>query len=80
MNELYVLEWSQKQKCFHIETLDEMQKRNFAAFRENRNTEYIPIMLCESRKDAHKFADKFMLIDCESVKAMNRKWGNFKPL
>lgn len=77
MTEIYVVEWSFKQKCFHIETLNEMIFSNYSAFRENRNTEYIPILIVKSHNDARKAIEELHQIDCESTKAINKKWKDW---
>jgi hypothetical protein len=57
--ELFVLEWSGRQKCFHIQKLSESIKSNFIyGFLTNTSNDYAPIGVFDDVKDAHQAADK----------------------
>lgn len=58
MNETWVLEWSFRQKCFHVTSVDEMLSINLAAFKNNRGLQFIPIGVFDSSKAAHDAAEK----------------------
>jgi hypothetical protein len=40
----YVLEWSQSQACFHIQTIDEATRRNRNAFADNRQCDWVILL------------------------------------
>lgn len=43
--DVWVLLWSQRQGCLHIETLDRTFKSNWAAFAEDRSMDYVPLII-----------------------------------
>lgn len=43
--EVWVLLWSQRQGLLHIETLEQMFQSHGAAYRENRDLQYIPLLI-----------------------------------
>jgi hypothetical protein len=45
MLSMWVLEWSQKQKYFHIHTVDEMLRANLSGSMAGGKSDYIPIGL-----------------------------------
>lgn len=44
-SEVWVLLWSQRQGLLHIETLEQMFQSHSAAYRENRDLQYIPLLI-----------------------------------
>ncbi len=44
-SEVWVLLWSQRQGLLHIETLEQMFQNHGAAYRENRDLQYIPLLI-----------------------------------
>ena len=41
--EIYVLEYSAKQKAFHIQTEDQMYQTNLIAFTDGKLNDYVPV-------------------------------------
>jgi len=83
--EIWVLEWSFKQKMFHIDTMMEMVLRNHEAFEENREDEYLPIAFFRKHEEASKYADELLKQELESAKGIVKKsdalWsGDFENL
>ncbi len=70
---LYVLEWSFKQRCFHIDLLADSLAINLAAFREMRPTEYIPLAIYSSRHDASAACERLRPIVPNNVGAAKSK-------
>lgn len=64
-SELWVLEWSQPQKYFHVCTLQESMEINVQAFCENKQLDWILLAVVESHEEAHALA-KFL--EMEEVK------------
>lgn len=56
--ELFLLEWSWKQKAFHVIKLEKAVHKNRFAFLENRYSDWIPIGVFDSVEATHKEADK----------------------
>lgn len=58
MKRTHVLLWSQSQNALHVETSNEMYKKNCDAFAQNRRMDYVPIFFGdedECREAAHAF-------------------------
>ena len=53
-----VVEWSQSQKCFHVESLLEMLQSNRRVFRGESMTDYLPIGIFEKSADLERFMEK----------------------
>lgn len=45
MKEKFVLEWSAKQRAFHIQLLDEALETNRGSFDARRSTDWIPLYI-----------------------------------
>lgn len=52
LNKLWVVEWSESQQSFHIDTIEKMLKRNTSAFLSERKTDYKPLAFAESQDEA----------------------------
>ena len=59
VNALWVVEWSESQKSFHIDTLEKTLKRNTSAFIDKRKTDYKPLALASSQSEATKLKALF---------------------
>jgi hypothetical protein len=58
-DEIILIEYSQNQKCFHIQSLKESCITNLTELVKNKfQCEYIPIGYASSVEEAHKLIDK----------------------
>lgn len=57
MKELWTVEWSGSQQCFHVDTLEKTLSQNLQAYAEGRVNDYQILGIVKSQADAHKFAD-----------------------
>lgn len=55
--ESHVLLWSEKQRCFHIETVHDLVHVGLTALSTGAANEYFPVGIFESREECHSFAD-----------------------
>ena len=59
---LFVLEWSGNQKCFHIQTIGDAIKGNYChGFLANTSNDYVPIGLFSTADKAHQAASKLRI-------------------
>ena len=56
--EIWVIEYSLKQKAFHIEELSEACKTNIMTIKGNKELDYLPVYYTTSLADANKIIDK----------------------
>jgi hypothetical protein len=54
-NYIYTVEWSEKQQCFHVDSLDSIIRKNLDLFFSEINSEYVLIGVFRSHEEAHKF-------------------------
>ena len=52
LSEIWIVEYSRSQRCFHVETLDETVKANLYIAERGSNTDYIPVAVCRSHDAA----------------------------
>jgi hypothetical protein len=52
MENLWTVEWSQSQQCFHIDALQKTITRNIAAFMHNRSNDYQLLYIAKSQEKA----------------------------
>jgi hypothetical protein len=52
VNGLWVVEWSPRQKQFHIATVDEMLEINSRVFERQSDSDFLPIAICLTVSDA----------------------------
>jgi uncharacterized protein (DUF924 family) len=57
--ESYVVNWSERQKCFHVETVEEMIFRNRLCFDESVEVDFVPLSFAASSTEAHEAAAKY---------------------
>jgi hypothetical protein len=55
----YVVGWSEQQKCFHIETVEEMLLRNRRNFERCSKVDFVPLAFAASFADANEIAEKY---------------------
>ena len=55
----YVVNWSEHQKCFNIETIKEMLHRNRENFQHGAAVDLVPIAFAASFKDANEIAETY---------------------
>ena len=48
----WVAEWSPRQKCFHVQTVDGMIDANCSILAYQSDADYIPIALCKTEAEA----------------------------
>ena len=53
-NKSWVVEWSESQQSYHIDTIEKMLNRNINAFANGRKTDYKPLIFAESQSEAVK--------------------------
>ena len=58
MPELWVLLYSHRQQCFHIETLQETIRYGLGAFKSQSGNDYIVLFMAESQDECHEFRAK----------------------
>ena len=61
---IYVLEWSPRQKAFHIQTLGDSLRSTQCAFSTNTKLDWMILCLFESHEDARAGAEKFRASLC----------------
>lgn len=54
-NKTYTVEWSEKQQCFHVDTLDAIMQKNTEMFINKINNEFSLLGLFNSHEAAHEF-------------------------
>lgn len=54
----WTVEWSESQKCFHVDWLKRILQKNTEMFFEEIETDYILLGIFKSHKDAHSFVDE----------------------
>jgi hypothetical protein len=57
--ESYVVNWSEQQKCFHVETVKEMLFRNRLNFDQSVEVDFVPLCFAASITDANEAAAKY---------------------
>jgi hypothetical protein len=57
LNQIQVVEYSVKQGCYHVETMDEMLKTNLRAVGEDRTCDYMPIGFFDNYDAAANFIE-----------------------
>ena len=57
--ESYVVNWRERQKCFHVETVEEMLLRNRRNFEQSVEVDFVPITFAASITEANEAAEKF---------------------
>lgn len=67
-NELWSVEWSDSQECFHIDWLKKIIGKNLECFLEQRKSDWVLLSVFNSHKEAHDF-----------VKILKVKKGMQKP-
>lgn len=58
MEDLWVLEWSKKQNCFHVQRADWTTTKNFTYFLQDKALNDYHVIFVGSRQDVEKTADK----------------------
>lgn len=51
----WVVEWSEIQQEFHIDTLEKTLERNLSAFRSDRKSQYVILCIADGQKQANQF-------------------------
>lgn len=60
--ESYVVNWRERYKCFHVETLEEMLLRNRRNFEQSVEVDFVPITFAASITEANEAAEKYRQI------------------
>ncbi len=58
IEQIYVLGYSESQRCFCTETLDITLDRNLKAFLSGRCTDYVPLAIAASLEDLHEIRSR----------------------
>ncbi|WP_240224556.1 hypothetical protein [Rheinheimera hassiensis] len=66
----WVVEWSEIQQQFHVDTLETTLKRNLQAFINDRPSQYVILCIADSQDQAHEL--------CSEIKAV--KYGDQSEL
>lgn len=72
---IYVLEYSPSQGCFHIETLNEMLNGNLSNLFRNNNADYIAISISTDREKLYCLSDQLKQLRDENLERRNCKMG-----
>lgn len=59
MKDIWTVEYSVEQDCFHVETMDRLIQGNGMAMVDGRQLSYMLIDTTDSIENAHKLADKY---------------------
>ena len=70
----YVVEWSPKQQCFHLQKLEDMIEDNLKVFRGRFKTDYLCIGLFETYESASDFIRRLT----EIARARNYLSGQYQ--
>lgn len=54
----WVVEWSEEQKAFHVETLSNMLFKNTQAFIEKRQIQFVCVGVAQTREEANEIIEK----------------------
>jgi hypothetical protein len=57
--ERWIVSWSERQKCFHVETVEEMLLRNRDNFERHTGVDFVPLCIEDSIKDANKAVEEY---------------------
>jgi hypothetical protein len=57
--ENYVVNWSERQKCFHVETVEQMLFRNRQNFDQSVEIDFVPLSFAASITEANEAAGKY---------------------
>ena len=60
--ESYVVNWSERQKCFHVETVEEMLLRNRLNFDQSSEVDFVPLSFAATSTEAHEAVAKYRQI------------------
>lgn len=64
MTDKIIVEYSQLQGCFHIDTLSRCLEINRLNITYGRRTDYVPLMAFDNEDDAYQFVDAWRLTHC----------------
>lgn len=56
IEELYLIEWSEKQQVFHVDKIKQILKNNLHAYVRNRKIEYFPVAIAHTYEEAQTIA------------------------
>lgn len=59
MKDIWTVEYSVEQDCFHVETMDRLIQGNVMAMVDGRQLSYMLIDTTDSIENAHKLGDKY---------------------
>ena len=62
MEDLWVLEWSKKQNCFHVQRAEWLCTKNFNYFLQDEALNDYHVIFVGSREEVDKIADKHRAI------------------
>jgi hypothetical protein len=68
-SKIWVVEWSDRQQQFNVNTLDCSLRSNSRAFIEERRMDYIPIAVAHSMDEAHELLEELKALR-DSTKGM----------
>lgn len=58
LDDLWVLEWSERQRCYHVDKLCNSIVKNIDSFRCRRSNDYVPIWV-GSNEEVEKASERF---------------------
>jgi hypothetical protein len=65
IEELYLIQWSEKQQVFHVDKIKQILKNNLHSYIRNREIEYFPVAIAHTYEEAETIAK---LLEQERVK------------
>jgi len=55
--EVWVVEWSESQQCFHVDLLDKSLETNTRNYLEGRKTDFVPIGVFATAEEATSYTE-----------------------
>ena len=65
IEELFLVQWSEKQQVFHVDKIKQILKNNHHSYIQNREIEYFPVAIAHTYEEAETIAK---LLEQERVK------------
>jgi len=79
--EMFVVEWSPRQRSYHFETVGEMLENNLRATINGNQTDYLPIYITRSIEEARRVRDlieaRFHLGEGQPRDIPDDEWDEF---
>jgi hypothetical protein len=81
IKEMFVVEWSPRQRSYHFETVGEMLENNLRATLDGKQTDYLPIYITRTKEEARRVRDsieaRFHLGETQPNEISDDEWDEF---